>query len=340
MWKFLICVTALTFSGSSWAEQSERDQEELRQEIKQAKRELRDASQKLERLTERQLPALRNAFNYNYSIGGKRPMVGIIMSGSERNSGGVLLSGITPDAPADKAGLESGDLLTHINGQGLSGRNGQDLANELLADLEVGEAFEFTYERDGESHTATVVVEEHEPAFAFNFSGNGDIFDFDSQPFNFGFNFDNDSINIDLENFRDLADRYRDLAIDASKSAQFQGLRNLPYVWSSGWAWSGLELKQVNAELGRYFGTDTGALVLAADNLGDSDLESGDVIISIEGDEVDNPQQAMRFLRHFKPGEQISTKIMRDGKKREVVLIAPEASSSSYSFSWSSEDEE
>lgn len=340
MWKLLIGVTALTFSGYCWAEPAETDQQELRQEIRQARQELQAASRKLERLTERQLPAMRNAFSYNFSTTEKRPMVGIIMSGSERNSGGVLLSGITPDAPADKAGLESGDLLTHINGQDLSGRNGQDLANELLADLEVGAAFEFTYERDGQSHTATVIVEEHKPAFAFGFSGDSDLFDFDSQPFNFGFNFDNESLNIDLDNFRDLADRYRDFAFDAKKIARLDGLRNLPYVWSSGWAWSGLELKQVNAKLGRYFGTDSGALVLAADNLGDSDLESGDVIISIEGDEIDNPQQAMQLLRHFEPGEQISAKIMRDGKKREVVLVAPEASSSSYSFSWSSEEEE
>ena len=339
MWKLLIYAITLSLSGYGWAEQSDQDADALRQEIRQARIDLREASRKLERLTERQLPDLRDARSFRFSTIGKRPMVGIIMNSSARKVGGVLLSGVTPDAPADKAGLQSGDLLTRIDDRDLSGRDGLDLTNEILTDLEVGDAFKFTYERDGESHTTTVVVEEYEPSLAFSFSGNGDWFDIDSQALNFGFNIGDDAFSVDPEQFRDLANRYRNWSFDASKMPGIKGLESLPYVWSRGWAWSGLELTQVDAQLGRYFGTERGALVLEADRLGESDLQSGDVIIAIEGDEVSNPQQAMRRLGQFEAGEQITVQIMRDHSQRDVVLIAPKARASSNSYSWSSDEE-
>ena len=339
MWKLLIFASALSMSGSAWAEQSEQDAESLRQEIREARSDLREAVRKLERLTERRSQYPRDARSFSFSKSGKRPMVGIIMNRPARDLDGVLLSGVTPDSPADKAGLQSGDLLTRIDHQDLSGRRGLDLANEILADLEIGDSFEFTYEREGESHTTTVVVEELEPSLAFSFSGNGDWFDFDNRPFNFGFSFDDETIKIDPQQFRDLADRYRSWSVDLSKLPRFKGPENLPYVWRRGWAWSGLELARVNAKLGRYFGSERGALVLEAQDLGDSDLQSGDVIVAIEGDDVSNPRQAMRLLGNFKAGEQITAQIMRDRKQREVVLIAPEPRSGSYFYSWSSEDD-
>ena len=340
MCRFLLLATALTLSLPTVGAAAELDDEDLLQEIREARKELREASRKLGRLTELDLPDLGElARSLSFSMSGKRPMVGIVMAGSERNSGGVMLAGITPDAPADKAGLQSGDLLTRIDSHDLSGGNGLAIANDLLSDLEVADAFEFTYEREGESYTTTVIVEEHEPSRAFAFSGNWNWLDFDQQAFNFNFEFNDEMMDFDPQQFRDLADRYRNWSFDASKMPGLEGWNNLPYRWFQGWAWSGLELTQVNTKLGRYFGVDSGALVLEAANLGDSDLQSGDVIIAIEGEPVSDPQQTMRLLGGFEPGEQITVQIMRDRKQQEVLLIAPEAGDSSFSFSWSSDDD-
>ena len=75
-------------------------------------------------------------------------------------------------------------------------------------------------------------------------------------------------------------------------------------------------LASLNPSLGKYFNTDSGALVLNAGMFGE--LESGDVITEIDGKAVKSKQQAYRLLSSSGDSQVLVT-VVRE--KREVDLI-------------------
>src|SRR3546814_16524037 len=67
----------------------------------------------------------------------------------------------------------------------------------------------------------------------------------------------------------------------------------------SAFRWNGLNLATVDKQLGRYFGTDHGVLVLSSGDL--AGLQAGDVIQRIDGKAVASPREAMAAMGD-KPG--------------------------------------
>src|SRR2546426_3153204 len=61
--------------------------------------------------------------------------------------------------------------------------------------------------------------------------------------------------------------------------------------------WGDLELVSLNADLGEYFGTKEGVLVVKAPADSSLPLKGGDVITSIGGGEAAEPTPATRILR-------------------------------------------
>lgn len=68
---------------------------------------------------------------------------------------GVIIRGITPGMPADKAGLKPGDIITSINGREL--KDGDDLVSDISA-RKPGSTVQLGYVRDGKSATTTVSI--------------------------------------------------------------------------------------------------------------------------------------------------------------------------------------
>src|SRR5690606_27010954 len=89
----------------------------------------------------------------------------------------------------------------------------------------------------------------------------------------------------------------------------------------SAFRWKGLNLASVDAQLGRYFGTDHGVLVLSNGEL--SGLQAGDVIQRIEGKPVGNPREAMAALRGRPAGEKVTINFLRDRKARSTQVTVP-----------------
>jgi hypothetical protein len=85
-----------------------------------------------------------------------------------------------------------------------------------------------------------------------------------------------------------------------------------------------LNLAPVNPELGRYFGTDKGALVISADNASLPGVRGGDVITSVAGETVNRPEDALRALRDQPSGKDVAIKLMRDHKTLALNVKAPE----------------
>ncbi|HVW77016.1 MAG TPA: trypsin-like peptidase domain-containing protein [Alloacidobacterium sp.] len=68
---------------------------------------------------------------------------------------GVIIRGVTPGMPADKAGLKAGDVITTINGRPV--KDGDDLVNDISA-RKPNSTVELGYLRDGKQSTATVSI--------------------------------------------------------------------------------------------------------------------------------------------------------------------------------------
>jgi S1-C subfamily serine protease len=97
-------------------------------------------------------------------------------------------------------------------------------------------------------------------------------------------------------------------------------------VWSirEGARWSDMELTTLDANLGGYFGTTEGLLVVRAP--GDSllGLRSGDVILRIGGRVPSSPSHAVRILSSYEAGDEIRIEVMRNKRQMEVKAIVPE----------------
>lgn len=85
--------------------------------------------------------------------------------------------------------------------------------------------------------------------------------------------------------------------------------------------WNGLNLASVDAQLGRYFGTSDGVLVLSAGEL--TPLQPGDVIRTIDGKAVTTPREVMDALRG-REGE-VPVGFLRDRKTDSAKIRVPKA---------------
>jgi len=88
--------------------------------------------------------------------------------------------------------------------------------------------------------------------------------------------------------------------------------------------WNGLNLASVDAQLGRYFGTDTGVLVLSTGPaLGQ--LQAGDVIRRVDGKTVETPRAVMDALRDKPADSTVAVEYLRDRASASTQLKVPKA---------------
>jgi len=87
----------------------------------------------------------------------QRGWVGINMEPDE-DAGGVVLTWVSPNSPAEEAGLKKGDLLTSLNGVPYDEANEEKLKQEYKA-FRPGRTVTFGIERDGKGQDITVTLE-------------------------------------------------------------------------------------------------------------------------------------------------------------------------------------
>ena len=84
-----------------------------------------------------------------------------------------------------------------------------------------------------------------------------------------------------------------------------------------------MELAPLTPGLGRYFGTDSGVLVVRAPPQRGLGLQDGDVILSIGGRKPTDSSHVIRILGSYDPGEKISLEVMRMHRRISVATTAP-----------------
>jgi predicted metalloprotease with PDZ domain len=86
-----------------------------------------------------------------------------------------------------------------------------------------------------------------------------------------------------------------------------------------------MELARLTPALGRYFGAETGVLVVRAPPGGALGLQGGDVILSIGGRKPIDSSHAIRILASYDPGEKITLQVLRLHRRISIATTMPAA---------------
>lgn len=287
--------TTLLFAGPVIAQSDEAErmrqietrEAEVSVQMREAEKRLAEAAQRVAELSTERLGQMGNVQRYAFHLSDK-PRLGVTIGDDDKISPveGVAVIGVTPGSAAADSGLRSGDILTLVNSESLSADSSQE-ANKRLLDfmegVEEGDKLEIEYLRDGNVGTVEVeprVVEQN----AFAWAPDGQSF---SVP--------------DVQVAPRIVERFR-------------------FAFSGRHSWGDMELVELTEGLGRYFGTESGLLVISAPKSNAFKLQDGDVIQSIDGRDPSSVNHCMRILASYQPGEKIELKIMRD-KRRETLDI-------------------
>jgi len=308
--KFLAGMASLLLlAGPLSAQDSTKDAERARreaeaqmknaeQQMREAERAMRDAAEQLAKLHIERDKQIRK-MERKVVVFGERARLGLVLQ-SEKNPRtdaiGAYVEALTPGSPAEDAGMQPGDIIVRFNGEPLASAKVEADEDEsvptarlmeLAQDLKDGDKVTLEYRRGGETKTVTVTatrpVGPHFKMFTV------------SEPL---------PIEIPEVEVPDLGD------IDVD-------------VYTIGRPWRDMELVALNPELGEYFGTAEGILVVRTAKEDPLKLRSGDVILKIGDRTPSTPAQAMRILRSYEPGETMALQVMRKRGKLTVSVQAP-----------------
>ena len=255
--------------------------------------------------------------------------VNIDMRPSPSDSIGATLSGVTPGGPAARAGLVAGDLITKFNGTVLADRNARasdddDVENdqsapgmrllELAARMAPGDTVTVEWKHERARKTARIVADAA-PAMIYS-NGGPDVRLWTNEgPGGFRYRVGTgDNGPAELE----LLGRLEGLRGNA---LTIPGMGGDHFFMRMGGPFGGIQFAPLNADLGRYFGTSDGILVLETpDSSTHVDLKGGDVILSIGDRKPTSVEHLFRILESYTDSETVHFDVMRD--KRHVAVDA------------------
>lgn len=274
--------------------QAALEREEVRRQMREAERQLEEAAQRIAELSQQNLPRVVEIEKKVVDLMG-RPRLGVTVGGNEGEGPveGVNILGVSPGSAADDAGLRAGDVITAVNGESMSADDGAQSNRRLLdfmAGVEEGDKLSVEYLRDGNVGKVEVEPRVMGPQ-VYAWAGDGENFEFTMPP--------------------------RHKAPEAMRKFSFVS----PFI---GRSWGDLELVELNKDLGRYFGTDAGLLVVSAPKSEALKLRAGDVIQSIDGREPTSVGHALRILASYQAGEKLELGIMRDKRSQKLAITMPD----------------
>ncbi|MEO5560363.1 MAG: PDZ domain-containing protein [Dokdonella sp.] len=272
------------------------------------------------------------AYAYRYIAQPDRAMLGIVL-GRDKVKTGARISGVTPDGPAAHAGLRDGDVITAIDQQPIAGGNPEAAlatAREHLADLKEKQSVSIEYLR-GTQKGVVVMSAERREAWNWPALMNEDPeHPFLPKDFNERIRADVERATrdaerstLDKEKFHAVVERAQHEAIRANSTQVRAAMEQARHAMHSEMPWWGINLAPVDADLGRYFGADKGALVISADTDSLPGLRGGDVITRVGEEPVSRPDDVMRALRDQPAGKDVPIKLMRDHKSLALNVKAP-----------------
>lgn len=217
---------------------------------------------------------------------------------------GAYVDAVTPNGPAAKAGIQSGDIITKVDGktvlaggQAEAGNGRESLPGlrliELAARLQPNDTVAVEFRRGKDRKTVSVVTAD-DPDILFRAEPGGR---------GFGLRYPG-------------PDGPRRMALQLGEDVEdhIHG----PAAFLYGLPLADLELAPLNPDLGRYFGATEGVLVISAPKDSELGLRGGDVVLAVDGRKPAGPSHFLRILRSYERGESFKIEVLRS-QKRETV---------------------
>lgn len=288
---------------------------ELRAQLQQAEQNLRAAREQLLK-SARELARIQGQLGedtpFSQAMGllvdPRRAALGVSIAPGPLEKGrqrGVLVTGVTPGSGAEKAGIQSGDLIIGANGQSLElaedARPGPGLTlRQALRELEPGATVALLVERGGKRKTVSVVAQRQEAPAGPDF---------------------------DIERFGPRGD----LLLPRTPREPF-GLPLPPpgagigRLMAGPLGGPGFQLARLDEDLAGYFKTREGVLVVKAPPVieGAPALKSGDVIQSLNGQPVRSPVDLLDQFFSLEPRAQLTLGVVRQGAAISLQGRLPE----------------
>jgi serine protease Do len=226
---------------------------------------------------------------------------------------GVMINEIVDDGPAEKAGLEDGDVILEFDGKTIS--DNDDLVKAVRR-TSPGDNVEVVVLRNGKNKTLKVEIGKHEDK-SFTWVSNDDMHD---------------------SHFETYGDGEHKVIIMSGDDDNF--------VWSSGGdvsfgfdndrGYMGVNLDDMNEQMGEYFGVEDGKGALVTEVVEDSPadkagLKAGDVIVRLGEKEIDSSSALHKAVSDTEPEQQMAVKVMRKGKSKDLSITLGEVPEGSYS---------
>jgi hypothetical protein len=229
-----------------------------------------------------------------------RPRIGVMVNtdaGTANDKIGATVGSVTPDGPAAKAGLGPATSSPVQRHRARRHQPRQKLVE--LAQRSPGDTVKVEYRRAPPNRSATIIAADLGGA-AWAWTPRPDAGDV-------------------VRLRRDMAHRERAF-VDMERS--MAGMREGFELRFDGGG-RGLDLAEMNAGLGEYFGTPKGVLVLENPSDSTVPLKAGDVILAIDGRAPATVGQARRILASYDSGDVAKFEIMRMKKKSTVSWTVP-----------------
>ncbi len=226
---------------------------------------------------------------------GRRARLGLKVNlrARETDSIGAYVEAVTPNGPAANAGIRSGDVIIRVDdksvltGEAASRDDRESLPGlrliELAAALEPNDTVPVEFRRGKERKTVTVVTGD-EPTIVFRGQPGAAAFDF----------------RYPAEG-RGIVREGEDVFVERS------------FLYGSPLA--NLELAPLNPDLGQYFGTTVGVLVIDVPRDFKLGLKGGDVVLAVDGRKPESPSHLLRILRSYRETETFKLDVLRNRKR-------------------------